>query len=353
MIDPFAVHIDLSEPEETTRPRRKLLQRIDGTNDFVLAFDYSTLSDFLACDRRGENKMVYAREARKPTTALEFGGLFHRCEELRMRHGLTTAVKDRQRELVMEHYVQNPVPPDEYRNAEMMFALLRKYNEYYEHDGWPKAVMQGPTGPVVEVPFRLPLCSIEVNARLAYSVAELVEDEDLDGEKDLVYVSTLHFQYIGKIDAGLQQYNLTWVVDTKTTSRGGAEFQDAFALSLQTRGYAWALWKIFGVLPAGMILNGIICRKPSKTGNSIEFVRPSYIYSPESLLEFQRDVSEHCSTISHCLQTGVWPQRASSFRSPCSWCDYFDNCQQSEKLRIDDLKSSLYRDVTWSPLHSE
>ena len=68
-------------------------------DDYILEFDYSSLSDLLKCPRKYENAYVLGRVPIGDDSATAFGDLFHRCESLRIEHGLTAAVVQRQQDL--------------------------------------------------------------------------------------------------------------------------------------------------------------------------------------------------------------------------------------------------------------
>jgi hypothetical protein len=144
--------------------------------------------------------------------------------------------------------------------------------------------------------------------------------------------------------------NTLWVVDHKTTSRGGKEYYDYFYLTNQTRGYAWAAQQLSGKRITGLILNAVICRPITNTGIAQEFDRPKYEYSQASLDEWKQNAISTVSDIAFCLQRGYFPQYARSFKSPCIGCDYHDNCKFNPEHRAADLSTNIYRDVTWNPI---
>lgn len=358
MIDPLSLCIPLTTSRDSvpSGPPRKLLKPSpDHPDDYVLEIDYSSYSSFLECPRAGENKLVYSREGTRDQTALNFGRLFHSCEELRLEHGLTDIVKAKQREIVARHYVDHPVAIGEYRNAATMLNVLDRYNALYAHDGWPERVHIHEGEKFVERPYKIELCTIPVNDRLPYAESQLstayAERHGPDAVgSDNWKVRNLHIILTGRIDAILSDSNVLWVVDHKTSSRGGTEFITAFNLSLQTRGYAWAAHRL-GIPVAGLIMNAVVTRPPTKTGTSIEFQRHTYPYSADSLAEYEDNVRALLSDFVACLTRGYFPQASRSFKSPCAGCDFENNCRLPRHQRHNDLMSTLYRDIVWSPIH--
>lgn len=361
MLDPLSISIPLSSPrpERPIHPTRKLLQpSTEHPDDYVLELDYSSLSKFISCPRSAENYLLRSRESVRDSSATQFGKLFHSCEELRLLHGWSDSTKVAQHELIAEHFLHNPPIPGDHRTADRMVDLLQKYNERYINDGWPQRTFhEGRTEPFVEVPFKVQLCTIPVNADVPYFPGVLVvgKTHPKDGiwldEAGPLPVRNLHIFYTGRIDAVLHDSNLLWVVDHKTSSRGGREFEEAFRLSLQTRGYVWAAQKLLGLPIAGLIMNAVVIRPLTKTGTGTEFNRHSYLYSQASLDEWENNVKAIVSDFVACLLRGYFPQYAQSFKSPCSMCDYAENCALPPEQRSDDLASELFRDVTWNPVH--
>lgn len=349
MIDPLSTPISLSVDTRTrsvNAPKRYLLKPTAVEGEFILEMDYSAITNFMRCPRMAENYSVRGRELATDQSALSFGRLFHKLDEKRVRHGLTPQVIVAQYEEIAKHFVEHPPSPTDHRTADCMFQTMKLYNQRYANDQYDKKVFVFEGEPFVERPFKIELCTLTVEAILPYHGGLIIEGNSTP----TVYVKKIHVFYIGRIDLVLEEGDKLWVVDNKTTSRGGQEFEEAFRLSLQTRGYAWGVWKITGRVPMGCIVNGVIVRRPTKTGKGFEFNRPVYFYPEGSLQEFEKNMKAHVSDFVGCLVRGFWPQSAQSFKSPCAGCDYQDNCALPESQRAADLATDIYRDVTWNPL---
>lgn len=357
MNDPLSFHIaHTTVPARPVYPTRKLLKpSSDHPDDYILELDYSSLSKFIECARSGENYLVRSREADRPSSATDFGKLFHTCEELRLEHGLTDAVIQRQRELVADHFIRFPVSPTDHRTATRMRQVLDKYNALYVNDGLPHALLQHEGAPFVERPFKIELCTVEVNGTLPYDglrlVAGVTSTNALERNGDL-RVRNIHCVYTGRIDAIVEVSSMLWVLDHKTSSRGGKELEDYFFLSLQTRGYVWAAQRILGRTVAGFMLNAVIVKPPTaKLENNTDFDRRFYPYTADLVDEWEDNMRALFSDVITCLIRGFWPQTSRSFKSPCNMCDYHENCQLPRSARPADLASTLYRDVTWTPIN--
>lgn len=345
MIDPLSINIPIGHGvlEKTPpRPRRYLLKPTDTPGDYLMELSYSSLSEFIICPKRGENLLIHARKGQRSPIAMSFGQCFHRLEELRLRHGWSGETRHLQLETISRWFLENPVPPEEYRNADRMAELITKYNRRYAHPGvplfddWPRKVVQYEGAPFIERPFKLPLVSIPVNSTIPPEY-----HHTLCADTPVTQLGTIHVILTGIIDTVISEAGLLWVVDHKTTSRGGSEFLSAFRLSLQTRLYVLFLHSI-GLPVHGLYLNGVICRKPTKTGTDLDWERHPFPYSPDLLEDARTSLISACEDLLHCLTRGSFPQTSLSFRSPCSGCAYHDNCCLPRAQRAADLASDVY-----------
>jgi PD-(D/E)XK nuclease superfamily len=352
MLDPLSVSIPLATAGvvQEAAPVRKLLKPSpEHPDDYVMEQDYSAVAAFLECPRKYENHEVRSREADKDQSATNFGGLFHKLQEVRMRAGgMVDGVAERQHEMIESHFIKYPPPAADHRTGDRMMQVMKLYNERYAKDGWEKKIFCDADGPFIERPFKIELATIEVNGTLPYPPSLLIH-EDLPGGP--FFVRNIHVIYMGRIDLLLEEPPLLWVVDRKTTSRGGREFEEALRLSLQTRGYAWAAQKITGRSVAGALLDAAVIRALTKTGTGTEFNRVNHFYSPDSIAEWEDDMKAHVSDIVANLVRGFFPQSSRSFMSPCARCDFQENCALPRAQRATDLACDLYRDVRWNPMH--
>lgn len=351
MTDPLSITIPLDNgAQRPPAPTRFLLKPSpDHPDDYIWEVDYSTLSKFMVCPRSVENYAVRHREAQRDYSAQNFGRLFHSLEEKRLLVGWTPELDATHAEQIATHFMHYPPSPEDHRTSGMMHTVLNGYKTRYKNDGLEKRVVVHNDHPFVERPFKIPLTTIEVKTAPPYS-KNLLVGECLDGQKQ-IFIRNIHVIYVGRIDSLFtDESKLYWVRDIKTSSRGGDELFNAFRLSLQTRGYCWAAQKILGKSIAGLMLDAVVVRKPTKTGKNLEYNRQSYFYSPDLIDEWEDDMKAHVTAFVSCLVRGFFPQTSLSFKSPCPSCDYFENCTLPRKQRGADLQSEIYRDVTWNPM---
>ncbi len=352
MLDPLSVSIPLSSPTASTEsaptPVRRLLRPSEThPDDYVMEIDYSAMSDFMCCPREFENRYVRSREGQKDRVAQDFGTLFHKLEDTRLRGGDGVYLEQTNR--IQEHFLQRPPPAGDHRTADRMVDIITKYNAINGKDMWEKKVYRDENGPFIERPFKVELITMEVNEDIPYYPEALLSLDWVDPNK-VLKVRNIHILYTGRIDAILEESDNLWVVDHKTSSRGGRDFEEAFRLSLQTRGYCWAVQKITGRSVLGLLMNAVIVRPLTKTGTGTEFNRHNYFYSADSLSEWEDNAKAICSDIVANLSRGFFPQHSRSFISPCARCDFAENCALPRPQRGADLASDLYRDVTWNPM---
>lgn len=355
ILDPLSLTVEPPTAANATpsKPQRKLLRRVDSTDDFVLELDYSSISSFLECNRKGENALVHARQGVSTPTALDWGSLFHKLEEMRLVNGITPELLSAQHETIAKWFVDHPVPLDEYRNAARMIDTLAKYYKLYANDNWHSMVAELNGEKMVETPFKIELCTIPVHTELPYADVTLEVGRPSDAPIDRLQVANIHVLLTGKIDCVLSTPAGYFVVDHKTTSRGGKEFEEAFGLSLQPRGYAHAA-HVLGLPVQGCILNGIICRPLTKTGTGTEFIRQTFFYSDDLLADYVDTMKAVVEDFVHCLVRGFFPQTgARSFISQCPRCAFQTNCRLPRAQRAADLASPCYADVTWSAMDTE
>jgi len=358
LIDPLSLSVNTTAsapPARPVYPQRKLLQQSpEHPDDYILELDYSSASKIIDCARASENYLIHSREHDSDRSATDFGKLFHSCEELRLHHGFTPEVRQRQSEMIVEHFVMHPTRPGDHRTSQRMQQILKTYEERYATDGWPGKVVQFEGAPFIERAFKIELCTLELDTTLPYDRALIVAQSELNDPTRAgnVYIRNLHVFITGRIDVVLHDNGLNWVVDHKTSSRGGEEFESAFFLSLQTRGYVWAAQKLINQPVVGLIMNAVVILPPTqKVENNTKMDRPSYFYSADSLVEYEDNMRAIVSDFVAQLQRGYFPQYARSFKSPCAHCDYKMNCRLPRHQRPADLASAIFRDVTWNPVH--
>jgi len=202
---------------------------------------------------------------------------------------------------------------------------------------------------MVEKAFEIELGEVEINSTIHYNYEQLTGQPCPNDKPDEIHIKKLKVYIIGKIDLAVRQMNGIWALDHKTSSRLGDTFWSKWPVSPQMKTYCYALWKMFGELPRGAILNVLVTRRPTKTGTSIDFERQPFSYSQELLEEWEHNT---LLTISNFLAMAVhqeFPPNDSNCIRIYGKCPYYDVCALEPHLRIPFLHTSTYAPVTWDP----
>ena len=322
----------------------------------LLLVDNSTLSEISACPRRGMYKFLERRQLQKNRAALFFGGAIHKALEVRdmlqkpladgeTRDAMVTALID---------YYDGADFGDDFRNLDYAVRTVEKYNEVYRFDPLPPIHL--PDGELaVELPFALHVGDIEVDSTL------LVCDPDVnEGQPFERHVGTLKIIFTGKIDRICKYQGRYFLLDHKTSSMGGPNFFNEFYTALQFRGYKWAVEQLIDQPVDGVIINGIVCRPPTKDGRVNYDMDRHTIHINDELVEewqntFLLGVEEWVGYIKNQqnypgAEEQAFPIRTGQCIGKYGTCEYFDVCSLPMSQRQTMLDCALFEDHSWSPL---
>lgn len=327
-----------------------------------LFIDNSGMTTYMSCPRQGAYSYSLKRKPNRPSPALTFGGAIHEALETRYRIHHDKPLIDAQMfddmvDSMIAHYEKEEADLDtsEWRNVSYAIQTLSEYvtkyryeqpNTYY-HDGEP----------CVEIPFALPIGSMEVNATI------WVTDPDINnGEPTTRYVSTVTIYVTGKIDMIVKRNGNCWLLDHKTTSIGGPSFFDEFQTSTQFKGYKWAAQKIIGQPIAGIIINALMCRKPKADGTTnYTFERNQIPIHDDHVDEWQNTflttvytfIQQHVDQEQFNSPEQSFPMNTPWCKGKYGTCPFFDVCTLRPYQREQMIYSGLYTDNTWSPIKEE
>ncbi len=305
-----------------------------GNGNYNFRCDNSTLEKFQYCQREGKF-YVWNRRGGKKSAALNLGGALHEAWELLYLHGYNEESITLCYQRIIDHYNADPTS-DDWRTCEFALDVIKRYYEYYSK-GDPIVPLVHDNAPFVETAFEIKLGELEINDTIVCPVA------------GAVYVKTLNIYWIGKIDIACRQHDRLWVCDHKTTSRLGSTFWNKFQLSSQMLGYSWALQQLLGETPAGVILNVAALRKPTRTGKSCEFIRQSFMYTEDAILEWRDDTLTSIADFVSSSVRGEFPPSKCNCIRVYGQCSYFDACCLKKEARARYLMSSDFETVTWDP----
>lgn len=328
------MNIDLnSAPPKVRKP---LLQHEDEPDCYILQIDNSSLEVFTTCPRSAEFKLVHARSTRS-RSALTYGGAIHAGLEAHYK-GLP---EDEILKRTFDYF--DGVTINDWRTPDRAIDTIQRYRNRYKDDELK------PDPDKVEIPFSLPLCSIDMDCVLPYSKALLLNEESNDN----LYVKKVDVYWTGKIDLLTPIHGVDGFVDHKTTSMLGDTFWADFELSNQFLGYGWAASKIAGKVITRAMVNAIVGRPVTKTGTSTDFVRQVYNYAPEQIAEWEVNTITLVTDFLSNLHRGMFPMFTKWCMGKYGKCGYHDACTLPPSVRLDVLYSDLYENNTWSPLTSD
>lgn len=301
------------------------LPLVDGD---TLLLDNSSLEKVTTCPRSAELGLCLRKQGNTDRVALRFGGIAHKCLEARYRAASAMYAQSQGVEQVMvaiaqqEYSIWQP-PEDDYRNFDRMVDLIHHYGLTYPFEDFE--VIKFPDGkPFVEVPFAYPLGVI-------------------DGIKIV---------WIGKVDLAYTLNGATFLMDHKTSSM--ATNMDEFLISHQFYGYAWALEQMLGRKVDGVIINRIVCRKPTKTGIPFTFERKYIPIDRNLLAEWSQDCLHIIADFMESARRGYFPKHTTHCVAKFGTCEFHKVCQLGDKTQREMMLSSgEFVDRTWSPLKEQ
>lgn len=326
-------------PKPPIGPTRKLLRHLDG-DDYVMNIDWTSISSFLECPRKGFWSLILSRSS-YPGPALAFGSAVHAgLEEWYIRSDENSMLNS-----ASEYLNKYPVPPGEWRDQVQLDRTLKAYikrypTEQFEHD----KVM-------VERPFSIPLGEIQVDELCQFD-KDLVVFNSTD--KGPFHIANVHVQWTGIIDLFLRStQGKRWVMDHKTTSIAGPTISMNYEISQQLVGYSWAAEELLQEEIEGCILNLIIGRKPTKTGVAIDFERYFFSFGKTRKANWKIDMLSHCqSLLSYLTSPGFsFPENTLSCVRKFGVCAYHRVCTQDEEQdKMALVMSDIYCNNVWDPL---
>lgn len=300
------------------------LRLVDG----CLYIDNSSTELLTTCRRQAYYNIVRKLELNREGSALAFGEAFHTVlEHLYRTHG--TGYRDAAANADIIRYasarVLNP-PIDDYRTTPYLVDAIGTYLTQYPGEGFSIARM--PSGePAIELPFAMPLGTISSSV---YGPIRVI--------------------WTGKIDMVYDSQSRLGVMDHKTTSMMGPQFFAEFEFAHQMYGYVAATEYILGRQVDEICINGLGCRKPTRTGQKFEFSRHLIPVSRAHLAEWHVDCMAILSSFVADCESGYLPKMTKWCINKYGGCQYRGVCAVAPEHRESVLSTSEFRPVTWTPL---
>lgn len=293
----------------------------------------------------------WARRGISP--ALTFGQVLHLglAEWYRTAHlGITHAERLRRAEDSIEegwpHTMSELVPGqriylgqdgDDYRTLAKCLDTMRRYARQYPFE--PFSVVQGATGPMVEIPFCVPLgawldCGEVLSVNTNGTPVDICGGKpDSEGYCNTCRQACEPIEYGGLIDTVINYSGQLYCMDHKSTSMLGSTFFTQFKPNAQMTGYTWGVEQLSGQPIAGCYINAIGVFAKGET----RFERQATQRLPEEIAEWRRNVIIKCNAIARAKRTGEWDMRTISCVSKygaCEMKDVHDLPFESDRQRV-------------------
>jgi len=312
--------------------------------DNTLFIDNSSQERIQTCKRSAGYYLAHKREGNKSKPSLQFGRIVHKILEERYRNHGAYADADCIKAMVQvadTEFSQWPGEPDDFRNYGMATALIKKYTEQYAFEDF-EIVHLADGKPFVERAFAIPLGRIAVNRTMWV--------RSPDGSIAQREVGLINVVQKGKIDLAFRREGMLYGLDHKTTSIMGSSYFAEFELASQFHGYSWAIRHMTGELPRGFVINGLGVRKPTKTGNSLEFIRHTIPIFPALVAEWEVDTMQLVAEFITGCANNALPKETKWCVGKYGPCEFKAVCGLEPHLRDMSLYSNEYKPVTWDPL---
>jgi hypothetical protein len=188
------------------------------------------------------------------------------------------------------------MPVDDFRTLAKCVEVLMAYVKKYPDETFQ--VVQGPSGPLIEVSFTL-----DTGLYLScFNCASL--DKSLPTESVCSHCGAAKevLEYGGIFDGLVEFSGAVYVLEHKTTSQLGSYYFDQFRPNNQVTGYTWGGGLLSGKRVGGAIINAIGVYKSGPT----RFERQITVRAEIEIAEWLQSVHATCEQIRQCQRTGIW-----------------------------------------------
>lgn len=238
------------------------------------------------------------------SAALQFGSILHAGLEAWYRtHDARAALE------AVRDYQDFEEIPGEYRTRGRALSTIAEHIEWWGEntDWWGDEVL------FTESPFTL---------------------EDSDG-----------FRYGGRIDLIVMYHGKPWIVDHKSTSRGGNSYWTQFELNPQLAGYVWAGSLLHGEPIAGVIVNRMVVHANKKPASEM-FERRAFLYSQQKIDDWRRSKIAQYHEMQKHLESGYYPRRTRNCVEKFGTCQFHDICTTD---KLEDREMLIERNYIVKP----
>jgi hypothetical protein len=262
------------------------------------------------------------------SSPLKFGEAIHLALQCRFQlcgSGPVPPEVERRQLAILEGFWKDwSTPIGDHRTLGMACQVIKEYNRQWGADPTLDILEGG-----VEIPFSVPLGTIEVHGKL-YKIV-----------------------WIGRIDMLVKdEARRICVVDHKTSKIGGEYALQGYQNSGQLKGYCYAYAHKFGEPCYHGTVDLLVIRPPAKKkGKGNEYIRKTFSFEPEHLEEWRVDTLNTIRTMFLTHESGVFPHHTKNCIDKFGICSYFSVCTMVPLARENSLQSGEFKQDDWSPLH--
>lgn len=309
--------------------------------------DNSSMEYLVTCARSAEYALIRKRRLASQSSALFFGGAIHAALEYRYRNAgklNPSEIQPGQMALLEILFAEAPHSFSDHRTLSFAMDLIAGYNQKYSREEF--RLMQTEKGPIVEQAFAIELFRLNVPLWLR-------PDDILDKDgKVSIPKGVLVVIYTGRVDL-LVEWDGVYVIDHKTSLIMGTGFFEEQAVSPQHKGYVWAVYKAYGIMPQGYCVNAICTREMSKSRPKVDdkdFIRAKTFVTKDLLEEWEYNLKQLITEYLWKYIRGYLPMEQKWCVHKYGRCQFYEVCSMIPSNRLEMLASGLYADNTWSPL---
>lgn len=298
-----------------------------------MKIDNFALTMYQTCPSKYDLRINQGWTPPRRSSALGFGGAIH--EGLAAWHrgeGIGAALVAIDKAWPENH------PVDDFRTREKCLQTMIQYSKKYPAETFK--VVQGPSGPLIEVPFTLST-GMYLPCKLSWLKEKRARGElvgacpglPLEDDTCNVCGNTCEpIEYGGIFDGVVEFSGSVYVLEHKSTSIMGGSYFNQFKPNNQVTGYCWAAGQMSGLPVGGAIINAIGVYKAGAT----KFDRHITGRFPEEIVEWLDNVYMVCVQLKTSELTNTWPKstNACTLYGLCEFYSVHNLARESERQKL-------------------
>jgi hypothetical protein len=221
------------------------------------------------------------------------------------------------------------MPADDYRTKDKCITVMREYAATYPSETW--TVVRGATGPMVEIPFCLPLGAY-LECLECHAATSVARNNPETSTCHICNSDREPIEYGGIMDGVITHSGMNYVLEHKSTSMLGDFYFQQFLLSGQVSGYCWGADNLGLDNIQGCYIN--VCGVYRK--GETKFQRQPAARQAEQIVKWRKDVITKCNAIARARRTGEWDYspKACTMYAGCEFLPVHSLPQEADQQRV-------------------